>query len=131
MSKYLELPEDVFKSRELLLGALADLGYTQVEEGVGLHLYGYRGDRRQETAELVVRRKHLGRLSNDLGFRKTEAGYVPIISEYDRATLRGGKFMLELNNRYSDRFEAELARRLRGSKRTYRQGSVLKTTIRA
>jgi hypothetical protein len=32
----------VFKSRELLLGVLADLGYADVEEGEALPLYGYR-----------------------------------------------------------------------------------------
>jgi hypothetical protein len=130
VSKYLELSDEVFKSRELLLGALADLGYTQVEEGERLPLYGYRGDRRPETAEIVVRRAHIGSASNDLGFRKTPAGYVPVISEYDRATLRGGNFMRELNNRYGDRFELALRQRLRGSLRRYREGSVIKTVIR-
>lgn len=130
MSKYLELSDDVFKSRELLLGALADLGYAQVEEGERLPLYGYRGDRRPETAEIVVRRLHIGSASNDLGFRRTPAGYVPVISEYDRATLRGGDFMRELNNRYGDRFELALQQRLRGSLRRYREGSVIKTVIR-
>ncbi len=130
MSKYLELSDDVFKSRELLLGALADLGYTQVEEGEWLPLYGYQGDQRPETAELVVRRVHIGSASNDLGFRRTPAGYVPVISEYDRATLWGGDFMRELNNRYGDRFELALQQRLRGSLRRYREGSVIKTVIR-
>ncbi len=130
MSKYLELSDEVFKSRELLLGALADLGYTQVEEGEWLPLYGYQGDQRPETAELVVRRVHIGSASNDLGFRRTPAGYVPVISEYDRATLRGGDFMRELNNRYGDRFELALQQRLRGSLRRYREGSVIKTVIR-
>lgn len=131
MSKYLELAEEVFKSRELLLAALADLGYTDIEEGRSLPLYDYRGDRRQETAEMVIRRRHLGPASNDLGFRKTDRGYVPIISEYDRRTLRSGRFLLELNNLYSDRFEAELKRRLRGSSRTVREGNLIKTVIRA
>jgi hypothetical protein len=43
MSKYLTFPEVVFKDRRLLLAALADLGYTEVEEGEALPLYGYQG----------------------------------------------------------------------------------------
>ncbi|HEV8635400.1 MAG TPA: hypothetical protein VG370_14330 [Chloroflexota bacterium] len=42
MSKYICYPELVFKSRELLLGALDDLGYADVEEGEALPLYSYR-----------------------------------------------------------------------------------------
>ena len=81
MSKYLCYSEIVFKDRQLLLAALADLGYTDVEEGEALGLYGYQGDRRTETAELIVRRHHIGSASNDLGFRRTDGGYVPVISE--------------------------------------------------
>ena len=68
MSKYLAYPQIIFKDRGLLIAALADLGYTQVEDGQDLPLYGYRGDRRPETAELVVRREHIDSASNDLGF---------------------------------------------------------------
>ena len=67
MSKYLQFSELVLKNRTLLLAALADLGYPEVEEGAALPLYGYEGDRRPETAALVVRRRYLGSASNDLG----------------------------------------------------------------
>jgi hypothetical protein len=77
LSKYLLYECVVFVDRRLLLAALADVGYTEVEEGEALPLYGYEGDRRPETAELLVRRRHLGRLSNDLGFRCADRGYVP------------------------------------------------------
>ncbi|HET8629280.1 MAG TPA: hypothetical protein VFL91_17805 [Thermomicrobiales bacterium] len=73
MSKYLTFTDVVFKDRGLLLAALAALGYREVEEGEALPLYGYRGDRRPETAELVVRRRHVGRLSNDVGFVRQES----------------------------------------------------------
>ena len=65
MSKYLLFESIVFTDRTLLLAALADLGYPEVEEGVALPLYGYQGDRRRETADLVVRRRFLGSASND------------------------------------------------------------------
>jgi hypothetical protein len=56
VSKYLRFGDIVFRSQPLLLAALADLGYDHVEVGDKLPLYGYRGDRRAETAEIVVRR---------------------------------------------------------------------------
>src|SRR5215471_12253855 len=101
MSKYLYFDDIVFTNRDLLVAALADLGYPDVEEGDGLPLYGYQGDRRPETAALVVRRRHIGSSSNDIGFARAGDGYVPIISEYDQRMLRGGKFLAELRTAYS------------------------------
>ena len=101
MSKYLVFRVVVFKDWRLLLAALADLGYTEVEEGEVLPLYGYQGDRRPETAQLVVRRQYLGVASNDLGFARTAEGYVPILSEYDQRALHGGQFLVRLPTPYS------------------------------
>ena len=50
MSKYLAYREIVFRDRQLLLDSLADLGFSNVEVGDDLPLYGYQGDRRSETA---------------------------------------------------------------------------------
>jgi hypothetical protein len=48
------------------------------------HLFGYKGDQREETANVIIRRKHIGSSSNDLGFIKGEDGnYTAIISEFD------------------------------------------------
>ena len=74
MSKYLLFQDYALKDRRLLLAALADLGYAQVEEGEALPLYGYEGDQRLETAEIVVRRRYLGAASNDVGFARTDEG---------------------------------------------------------
>src|SRR4051794_17804534 len=70
MSKYNTFDEVRLKDRDCLVAALGELGYgpEMIEEGAGLHLFGYAGDRRPETAELVVRRRHVGGASNDLGF---------------------------------------------------------------
>ena len=43
LSKYLLYESVVFVDRRLLLAALVDLGYTEVEEGEALSLYGYEG----------------------------------------------------------------------------------------
>src|SRR3979411_3022798 len=45
MSKYLAYREIVFRDRQLLLDSLADLGFSNVEEGDDLPLYGNQGHR--------------------------------------------------------------------------------------
>ena len=130
MSKYLVYQEIVFKDRRLLLAALADLGYAEVEEGEALPLFGYQGDRRPETAELVVRRRHLGSASNDLGFARTPEGFVPIISEYDQRVLHGGRLLTKLRTAYSERVVEAVTRRLHGTARRTVDGSVVKIRVR-
>ena len=130
MSKYLAFQDCVLKDRRLLLAALADLGYSEVEEGEALPLYGYQGDRRPETAELVVRRRHLGSASNDVGFARTPAGYVPIVSEYDQRMLHGGRFLVGLRTAYSERVIEEVRGRLHGTARRTVEGSVVRITVR-
>ncbi len=130
MSKYLTFTDVVFTSKALLLAALADLGYTDVEQGENLPLYGYQGDVRQERAEIVVRRRFIGAASNDLGFVHTAKGYTPIISEYDQRTMHDGKFVARLRAVYNERVVGEMQRRLRGSLRRETQGSTVKLRIR-
>ena len=123
MSKYVAFPEISFKDSGLLLAALADLGYNQVDDGEALPLFGYAGDQRPETAEIVVRRRHLGAASNDLGFARGPRGYTPIISEYDQRTLHGGRFLAALRTTYSERVVEEVRRRLHGTARRTIEGS--------
>jgi hypothetical protein len=130
VSKYLTFTDLVFKDRALLIGALNELGYGEVDEGDALPLYGYRGDERPETAEIVVRRSQLGSLSNDLGFVRTEDGYVPIISEYDQGALHGGRLLASLRTAYSERVVAEVARRLRGTVHRTVEGSLVRIRVR-
>jgi hypothetical protein len=48
------------------------------------NLYGYQSDRREQKANIIIRRNHVGGFSNDLGFVKTADGtYQAIISDYD------------------------------------------------
>jgi hypothetical protein len=130
MSKYLVFDEICFADRRLLLAALADIGYVEVEEGEALPLYGYRGDRRPETAEIVVRRRHLGSASNDLGFARTPAGYVPIVSEYDQRALHGGQLLVKLRTAYSERVVEEVRRRLNGTARRTVEGNLVRIRVR-
>lgn len=130
MSKYMTFTDMAFKDRECLLNALSGCGYATVEEGEALSLYGYQGDRRTETAQIVVRRKYIGSASNDLGFQKTDAGYVPVISEYDQRYMMQGKFLINLRTNYNLKSAEKLARNLRGTLHKERVGSTIKIRIR-
>ena len=90
-----------------LRAALADLGFGDVEvHDRAQHLYGYRGDEREQTAEVIVRRKHLGWLSNDLGFKRNAGGtFDAIISNYDRR-----KYSQEWLDRLTQRYAYHAAR---------------------
>lgn len=73
---------------DALCAALADVGYPDFEvHEAAQPLYGYQGDLRRDRAHVIVRREHIGRASNDIGFRRQEDGrFLAVISEYDRAT---------------------------------------------
>ncbi|MFI0404787.1 DUF1257 domain-containing protein [Actinomadura sp. 3N508] len=73
------------RDADLLAAALAAVGFASVEtHDEPEPLYGYQGDARPERAEVVVRRRHIGSLSNDLGFRRRPDGtFEAIISGYD------------------------------------------------
>ncbi len=38
------------------------------------NLYGYQGDKREQVAEIIIRRKNVGSSSNDIGFKQNEDG---------------------------------------------------------
>jgi Protein of unknown function (DUF1257) len=130
MSKYLTFPEVVFKDRRLLLAALTELGYNEVEEGEALPLFGYHGDQRPETAEIVIRRQYVGSLSNDIGLVRTPDGYVPVVSEYDQRAVQGGQFLVKLRTAYSERVVAEVTRRLHGTAQRQVEGNLVKIRVR-
>ena len=130
MSKYLVFPDVVFKDRRLLVAALTELGYPEVDQGESLPLYGYRGDQRPETCEIVVRRRFLGSASNDLGFTHTAEGYVPVVSEYDQRALQGGQLLVKMRTAYSERVVEEVKRRLHGSAHRSVDGQVIKIKVR-
>ena len=130
MSKYVTFTDMIFKDRRLLLAALADLDYTEVEEGEALALYGYQGDQRAETAEIVVRRCYVGSASNDLGFARTPRGFVPLVSEYDQRVLHGGQFLVKLRTAYHERVVEEVKRRLHGTAQRVVEGHLIKIRVR-
>ncbi len=74
------------RNQDALIKALADVGCKEVEvHETAQHLHGYQGDVREQTAEVIIRRQHIGQWSNDIGFKRQEDGqFEAIISEYDR-----------------------------------------------
>lgn len=86
----------------MLVKALADKGYKQPEvHEEGVHLYGFQGDERPETAEIIIRRRHLSAASNDLGFkRQPDGNFQAIISSYDRHRFNE-QWLGELMQRYA------------------------------
>lgn len=114
------------KKRSALVKALKDMGFREDQIEVhddAVNLYGYQGDVRQQKANIVIRRKHVGGAANDIGFVRMEDGtYEAIVSDYDRGNgasrknelttgTRGysGKWMELLNQRYSFRVIEEQA----------------------
>jgi hypothetical protein len=69
-----------------LVQALADMDLKQVEVyATAQRLVGIGGDAREQTAEVIIRRKHLGWLSNDFGFKRgSDGSFEAIISDYDQ-----------------------------------------------
>ena len=87
--------QTTIKDGKLLVQCLKEMGYS-VEEGHNLKLHGYLGDTRPQTADIVIRRKHLGSASNDIGFRKVGDAYQLIISDYDRGAGDGRAIQTDL-----------------------------------
>jgi hypothetical protein len=85
-----------------LTKALADVGFKTVEvHDTPQHLYGFMGDPRAQTAEVIVRKKHIGWLSNDIGFQRQPDGtFEALISEYDRRKY-SPQWLEKLTQRYA------------------------------
>jgi len=70
---------------DAIKAALEEMGYVYEEHVEAQNLHGYGGDKRQQVANIIVRRKHVGAAANDVGFlRKPDGSYELIISSYDR-----------------------------------------------
>src|SRR6266576_3649780 len=100
MSHFTTIKTKITEAKALLT-ALADLGFKEVEfHETPQHLYGYRGDKRAQSAEVIIRRKFVGGASNDIGFKRQADGtFEAIISEFDRR-----KYSQEWLNRLTQRY---------------------------
>lgn len=106
MSEYVVCDTE-FKDKKVLIEALEEMGYKgKIEEFEDpTALVGYHGDQRAQKAHIVIRRKHVGSASNDIGFERTEAGtYKAWVSDYDKGVGLGRRIMKgELKHCYSKR----------------------------
>lgn len=103
-----------FKDRNCLVEALVEMGWSL--DKIELHnspsnLYGWHGDVRQDCANIIIRRKYVGRDSNDIGFRLEPDGtYTAIISEFDSRTNYGSTWVNRLKQTYGVKVAKKQAR---------------------
>lgn len=90
MSEYTTVQTEITDA-DLLRLALQDVGLPFEEAAVeaggdrnGLSLVGYLGDTRPQKVQFAIRRRNLGRLSNDIGWVWDEGHFVAYVSQYDR-----------------------------------------------
>lgn len=93
MSHYLDIKTKMTDTKSLVT-ALKRMGFQ--DHMIEVHdkaqnLYGYHGDLRAQKANIIIRRKYVGRASNDIGYEKVDGYYVARISEYDSQMKIGNK----------------------------------------
>ncbi|MBH8577154.1 DUF1257 domain-containing protein [Nostocaceae cyanobacterium CENA369] len=125
-----------FKDQSCLVEALQRFGFYPQIHDKPVNLYGYRGDKREQTAHIVVPRNQISSLSNDLGFYWNGTEYECLISEYDQGTGLakaglglGQNFLSKLQQEYINLYLPKLCTLLGGEVvETVTHGSV--TTVR-
>lgn len=105
MSEYAQKATE-YKDASLLCEALKEMGYANVlHHETPQHLYGYKGDRREQTADIIIPRRDVGQASNDVGFaRQPNGAYAAIISQYDsRAGACDAAWLKKLKATYAEK----------------------------
>ncbi len=83
MSKYIECETQILNEKALI-AALGEMGYTNLKFGKDMHLEGYHGDKRAQTADIIIPRKYVRESANDIGFKKQADGsFKVLVSEFD------------------------------------------------
>ncbi|MGH9842209.1 MAG: hypothetical protein ACREEM_25945 [Blastocatellia bacterium] len=131
MSKYMTFTEVVFKDRDLLVGALEDVGCKQIRQGERLAMGRYYDEQIEQRAEIVIPRYSIGNDYGDIGFARSEGGeYTPVMDELDRKRALNGWFIPQLRAAYNERAVAKVAARLRGTVQRSVEGGVVKIKVR-
>ncbi|WP_341532134.1 DUF1257 domain-containing protein (plasmid) [Nostoc sp. UHCC 0302] len=125
-----------FKDQSCLVEALRHLGFYPQIHSSPVNLYGWRGDKREEVAHIVVPREQISRVSNDLGFWFNGTDYECLISDYDRHNGQafsgvglGTQFISKLRQHYINLYLPLVATQFGGEiVETVTNGSV--TTVR-
>lgn len=102
MSEFV-LADSEYKDADCIKESLKELGYEHEDHQEPQTLFGYRGDERTQKANIIIRKKHVGTLSNDIGFlRKEDGTYQLIISEFDIGQAKTKqKLTVEMKQIYS------------------------------
>jgi hypothetical protein len=117
MSEFKKYPTE-YKDKECLKAALAEQGYTVIEDHEqGQQLYDYHGrattytDASGDKANIIVRRTYVGGAANDLGFQKQADGtYTAIVSQFD-SHKHNVKWMTDLKRHYNVKVTNKEAKR--------------------
>ncbi|MBD2451856.1 DUF1257 domain-containing protein [Nostoc sp. FACHB-152] len=125
-----------FKDQSCLVEALQRFGFYPQIHDKPVHLYGYRGDQREQTAHIVVPRNQISHASNDLGFYWNGTEFECFISDYDKRYGQakkgfglGPQFLPKLQEEYINLYLPKLALQMGGEVvETVTHGSV--TTVR-
>lgn len=111
-----------FKDQSCLVEALQRFGFYPIIHDKPVNLYGWLGDKREQTAHIVVPRNQIGGSSNDLGFFWDGTEYHCLISEYDQQTGQskkgfglGPQFLPQLQQQYINLYLPKIARAMGGS----------------
>lgn len=131
MSKYLSFTEVSFKDRETLAIVLVEIGCTKIKQGINVEMGRYYDEQIKQTADIIIPRNTIGNRFGDIGFvRGSDGCYTPVMDEYDRERVFGGKFISRLRTAYNERVAEQVASRLKGTMRRETNGNVLKIKVR-
>lgn len=111
MSAYVEIATPLL-DRECLVQALKEMGFSDHDIRVSdtpMNLQGYRGDLRNNIANIIIQRSAVGASSNDIGFLETPMGYRIIVSEFDRARFNNS-WVQKLSHNYNSAYSEKMKR---------------------
>jgi hypothetical protein len=113
MSHYNSIKTEI-RDPACLVTALGTLGFTPRVSETAQPLEGYMGDKRKQTAEIIIPRRQVGDASNDIGFKRREDGvFAAIISDHDRHRY-DDKWLAKLKTEYGTAKVIRLAQRTYG-----------------
>ena len=111
MSEYNEIQTE-YADQDCLVDALKDMGFQPQVSEKAQNLEGYHGDKRTQTAEIIIPRRQVGGASNDVGFKKDANGkFTAIISDYDKGGNFGTKKQQQLKQLYAEKVAMKQAKK--------------------
>ena len=103
MSEY-AIIELELADKNIIKESLKELEYPFEEYDVAQSLVGWLGDNRKQVANIIIRKRHIGVASNDIGFHKKANGkYELIISDYDKSISQGQTFLSKFKQTYAEK----------------------------